>query len=74
MWSAQPATARKRWRCAAAAPDIVLTDIEMPQMTGLELARAGCTSGLPAKVVIVTTFARSGYLRRAWRPACAATC
>ena len=47
------------------APDIVLTDIEMPQMTGLELALELKKRGLPAKVVIVTTFARAGFLRRA---------
>ena len=46
-------------------PDVVLTDIEMPQMTGLELATV-LGEQLPAvKVIIVTTFARSGYLRRA---------
>lgn len=46
----------------ALVPDIVLTDIEMPGMTGLEVAHrlAG-----RVKVVIVTTFARAGYLRRA---------
>lgn len=45
-------------------PDIVITDIEMPRMTGLELAVA--LEGDPeVRVVIVTTFARSGYLRRA---------
>lgn len=46
-------------------PDIVLTDIEMPRMTGLELALELKKRGLPAKVVIVTTFARAGFLRRA---------
>lgn len=46
-------------------PDIVLTDIEMPHMTGLELAAALAHAGVRAKVVIVTTFARPGYLRRA---------
>lgn len=51
--------------CAALAPDIVLTDIEMPQMTGLELAAALAAQKLACKVIIVTTFARSGYLRRA---------
>ena len=51
--------------CASAAPDIVLTDIEMPLMTGLELAGALAEAGSSCKVVIVTTFARSGYLRRA---------
>ncbi|HET7569797.1 MAG TPA: response regulator transcription factor [Gammaproteobacteria bacterium] len=44
-------------------PDVVVTDIEMPAMTGLELARA--LRGKRAKVIIVTTFARPGYLRRA---------
>ncbi|MES2322754.1 MAG: response regulator transcription factor [Pseudomonadota bacterium] len=51
--------------CASAMPDIVLTDIEMPLMTGLELATALGESGSACKVVIVTTFARAGYLRRA---------
>jgi two-component system response regulator DesR len=51
--------------CRELRPDIVLTDVEMPQMTGLELAAQLAEMGLPAKVVIVTTFARSGYLRRA---------
>lgn len=46
-------------------PDIVLTDIEMPLMTGLELAQAIKDKGLPTRVVIVTTFGRAGYLRRA---------
>lgn len=46
-------------------PEVVLTDIEMPTMTGLELAEAVRDERLPTKVVIVTTFARPGYLRRA---------
>jgi two-component system response regulator DesR len=51
--------------CRSLRPDIVLTDIEMPLMTGLELATALAEDVLPTKVIIVTTFARSGYLRRA---------
>ena len=51
--------------CATLAPDIVLTDIEMPLMTGLELAARLKEDRSPAKVVVVTTFGRSGYLRRA---------
>jgi len=51
--------------CQQLAPDIVLTDIEMPQMTGLELAVCLAERGAPCRVVIVTTFGRSGYLRRA---------
>jgi len=45
--------------------DIVLTDIEMPQMTGIELAQALQRINHNAKVMILTTFTRSGYLRRA---------
>jgi two-component system response regulator DesR len=46
-------------------PDVVVTDIEMPEWTGLEFAAALKDSGSKASVVILTTFARPGYLRRA---------
>ena len=46
-------------------PDVVLTDIEMPEVTGLELAAELKRRHLPVRVVILTTFARAGYLRRA---------
>lgn len=46
-------------------PDLLVTDIEMPGLTGLELAGRIQRHGLPVKVVIVTTFARAGFLRRA---------
>jgi two-component system response regulator DesR len=46
-------------------PDILVTDIEMPGLTGLELAQRIQRHGLATKVVIVTTFARAGFLRRA---------
>lgn len=46
-------------------PDIVITDIEMPEMTGLELAGELKRRHIATKVIILTTFARSGYLRRA---------
>jgi two-component system, NarL family, response regulator DesR len=49
----------------AVAPDVVLTDIEMPAMTGIELAAELKRRGSAARVVILTTFARPGYLRRA---------
>jgi len=44
---------------------ILLTDIEMPNRTGIEVAQAIAAERLPTKVVIVTTFARPGYLARA---------
>ncbi len=46
-------------------PDVLITDIEMPGLTGLELAQRIQRHELPIKVVIVTTFARAGFLRRA---------
>ena len=46
-------------------PDVVVTDIEMPNSTGLELAAEIQARKLPTKVIIVTTFGRPGYLRRA---------
>jgi two-component system response regulator DesR len=50
---------------AAARPDVALLDIEMPGATGLDAA-AGLRRELPGcRVLIVTTFGRPGYLRRA---------
>ncbi len=46
-------------------PDVVVADIEMPGLTGLELAARIREHQLASKVIIVTTFARTGYLRRA---------
>ena len=46
-------------------PDLLVTDIEMPGLTGLELAQRVQRHGLAMRVVIVTTFGRAGYLRRA---------
>ena len=47
------------------APDVLVTDIEMPHMTGLELATNLLTSQPNVRTIILTTFARPGYLRRA---------
>lgn len=46
-------------------PDVVVTDIEMPNLTGLELAAHMKDTDSQARVIILTTFARPGYLRRA---------
>ncbi|HAT40200.1 MAG TPA: DNA-binding response regulator [Rheinheimera sp.] len=45
--------------------DVLLTDIEMPGRSGLDLAAYVQQQQLPQKVVIITTFGRSGYIRRA---------
>lgn len=46
-------------------PDVLVTDIEMPQMTGLELAAVLHADHPNVRTIILTTFARPGYLRRA---------
>ncbi|MEZ9594209.1 response regulator [Shewanella sp. 10N.261.52.F9] len=45
--------------------DLLLSDIEMPGLSGLELA-TWCQNHKPElKIVIVTTFGRAGYIKRA---------
>lgn len=46
-------------------PDVLITDIEMPGLTGLEVAGELRRMRAHTKVIILTTFARAGYLRRA---------
>ncbi|GGG91646.1 response regulator transcription factor [Silvibacterium dinghuense] len=46
-------------------PDVLVTDIEMPEMTGLTLAGEVRERFPQTRVIILTTFARPGYLRRA---------
>lgn len=46
-------------------PDILLTDVEMPGLSGIELAHAIDAHKLPVRVIVVTTYARPGYLTRA---------
>jgi two-component system response regulator DesR len=50
---------------AASRPDVAVLDIEMPGATGLEAAVWLRTSVPDCRVLIVTTFGRPGYLRRA---------
>ncbi len=45
--------------------DILLTDIEMPGRSGLELAQYLIQQQSTTKIIIITTFGRSGYIRRA---------
>jgi two-component system, NarL family, response regulator DesR len=46
-------------------PDVALLDIEMPGRTGLDASRELATELPSCKVLILTTFGRPGYLRRA---------
>jgi two-component system response regulator DesR len=46
-------------------PDVFITDIEMPHMSGLDVAAELQRRRTGTRIIIVTTFARAGYLRRA---------
>ncbi|WP_019631898.1 response regulator transcription factor [Actinomadura atramentaria] len=46
-------------------PDVALLDIEMPGMDGLAAAAVLAEQAPDCRVVILTTFGRAGYLRRA---------
>lgn len=52
-------------RARELSPDVVVTDIEMPRLGGLDLAARLREESPHVRVVILTTFARAGYLRRA---------
>ena len=45
--------------------DVAILDIEMPEATGLDVLEFIRNKGISSKVIIVTTFKRSGYFERA---------
>ena len=47
------------------SPDIGVLDIEMPLLSGLEVVETLRAEGNECRIVIVTTFAKSGYFQRA---------
>ena len=48
-------------------PDICIMDIEMPGKSGLDAAEELKRAGSSCKVIILTTFARTGYFERAMK-------
>lgn len=46
-------------------PDVALLDVEMPGVDGIAAAAALRDAGVPTRVLIITTFGRPGYVRRA---------
>lgn len=46
-------------------PHIILSDIEMPLVSGLDLAAYVTKQSLSSKVILMTTFSKPGYIKRA---------
>lgn len=50
---------------AKLTPDVVLLDIEMPDLSGIEVVSRLKAQGYAGRCIMVTTFGRPGYLQRA---------
>ena len=51
-------------------PDVAILDIEMPGLSGLEIAKQLRLMKLDIKIIILTTFARSKYFKDALAAFC----
>lgn len=48
-------------------PDLCLLDIEIPKLSGLDIAERMKEAGVSSKIIILTTFGRPGFLQKAIR-------
>lgn len=48
-------------------PDVILTDVEMPRMSGIDLAKQLVSSGYPAKIVFLSAYDDYRYVRDSLR-------
>ncbi|HRZ43728.1 MAG TPA: response regulator, partial [Candidatus Paceibacterota bacterium] len=63
---ALPDGARLEAALARSHPDLVVLDISMPGLTGIELARRMTDAGCPARIVFLTVHADADYARAAF--------
>ena len=48
-------------------PDIVITDIRMPEMSGLEMLQEMQAQGISAKIIVLSAYSEFEYARQAMR-------
>ena len=65
-WVGSAADGQEAWdKINMLQPDIAVLDIEMPHMTGIELAKKIIDSGLNTRVILLTLFKDSSFVKKA---------